>query len=53
MGAAWGDASPLFTGIRLKDEDLEESANLPAPGVIAQEIAAALEPFDTIAEDLK
>jgi type I restriction enzyme M protein len=41
----------------LKDEALEESANLPAPDVIAQEIAddleAALEQFATIAEDLK
>jgi len=36
---------------------LEESANLPAPEIIAQEIAddpeAALEQFATIAEDLK
>jgi type I restriction enzyme M protein len=41
----------------LKDESLEESANLPAPGVIAAEIAedlqAALEQFATLAEDLK
>ncbi|HEX4405744.1 MAG TPA: class I SAM-dependent DNA methyltransferase [Polyangia bacterium] len=41
----------------LKDESLEESANLPAPEVIAQDIAedlqAALEQFATIAEDLK
>ena len=41
----------------LKDEALEESANLPEPGIIAQEIAddleAALEQFATIAEDLK
>ena len=41
----------------LKDEALEESANLPAPGIIAQEITddleAALEQFATIAEDLK
>ena len=41
----------------LKDESLEESANLPAPEVIAREIAddleAALEQFATIAEDLK
>ena len=41
----------------LKDEALEESANLPAPGVIAAEIAedlqAALEQFATIADDLK
>ena len=41
----------------LKDESLEESANLPAPGVIAQEIAddleTALEQFATIAEDVK
>ena len=41
----------------LKDEALEDSANLPAPEVIAIDIAAdleaALEQFATIAEDLK
>ncbi|HEY4183659.1 MAG TPA: class I SAM-dependent DNA methyltransferase [Polyangia bacterium] len=41
----------------LKDESLEESANLPAPEIIAQEITddlqAALEQFATIADDLK
>lgn len=41
----------------LKDESLEESANLPAPEVIAADITAdletALEQFATIAEDLK
>ncbi len=41
----------------LKDEALEEPANLPAPEIIAQEISedleAALEQFATIAEDLK
>lgn len=41
----------------LKDESLEESANLPAPDVIAAEIVedleTALEQFATIAEDLK
>jgi type I restriction enzyme M protein len=41
----------------LKDDALEGSANLPAPGVIAREIvddlAAALEQFAAIAEDLK
>jgi type I restriction enzyme M protein len=41
----------------LKDDALEESANLPAPEVIAQEITddleAALEQFSTITEDLK
>ena len=41
----------------LKDDALEESANLPAPEVIAQEISddleAALEQFASIAEDLK
>ena len=41
----------------LKDDSLEESANLPAPEVIAREIdddlEAALEQFATIAEDLK
>ena len=40
----------------LKDESLEDSANLPAPHVIAEEITrdleAALEQFNTIAEDL-
>ena len=41
----------------LKDEALEDSANLPAPDVIALEITedleAALEQFAAIAEDLK
>ncbi len=41
----------------LKDGSLEESANLAAPELIAQEISddleAALEQFQTIAEDLK
>lgn len=41
----------------LKDESLEDSANLPAPEIIAAEITddlqAALEQFATIAEDLK
>jgi len=41
----------------LKDDALAESANLPAPEVIAAEITAdleaALEQFATIAEDLK
>ena len=41
----------------LKDDALEESANLPAPEIIAQEITddleAALEQFAAIAEDLK
>ena len=41
----------------LKDDALEESANLPAPHIIAQDITddleAALEQFATIAEDLK
>jgi type I restriction enzyme M protein len=41
----------------LKDEALEESANLPSPEIIAQEISddleAALEQFATIADDLK
>jgi len=39
----------------LKDESLEDSANLPAPELIAEEITAdlesALEQFATIAED--
>jgi type I restriction enzyme M protein len=41
----------------LKDDAMEENANLPAPGIIAQEITdhleAALEQFEGIAEDLK
>jgi type I restriction enzyme M protein len=41
----------------LKDESLEDSANLPAPDVIAAEIAedlqAALDQFAQIAGDLK
>lgn len=41
----------------LKDDSLEDSANLPDPDVIALEIVAdleaALEQFATIAEDLK
>lgn len=40
----------------LKDEALEESANLPAPEIIAADITAdleaAMEQFATIAEDL-
>ena len=41
----------------LKDDALEESANLPAPEIIAADITAdleaALEQFSTITEDLK
>jgi len=41
----------------LRDESLEDSANLPDPEVLALEIAeeleAALEQFAAIAEDLK
>jgi type I restriction enzyme M protein len=41
----------------LRDESLEDSANLPNPNVLALEIAeeleAALEQFSAIAEDLK
>lgn len=41
----------------LKDDSLEDSANLPDPGVLALEITedleAALEQFAAIAEDLK
>ena len=40
----------------LKDESLEESENLPDPGILAREIVedlkAALEQFREIAEDL-
>jgi hypothetical protein len=41
----------------LKDESLEDSANLPDPAIIAQEIVedleAALQQFAAIASDLK
>jgi type I restriction enzyme M protein len=41
----------------LRDESLEDSANLPDPDILALEIAeeleAALEQFSAIAEDLK
>jgi type I restriction enzyme M protein len=41
----------------IKNESLEDSANLPEPSVLALEVAeeldAALEQFATIAEDLK
>ena len=41
----------------LKEDALEDSANLPAPGIIASEIVAdleaALEQFGEIEEDLK
>jgi len=41
----------------LKDDSLEDSANLPEPDIIATEIAedleAALEQFSQIANDLK
>jgi hypothetical protein len=44
-------------GLWLKDESLEDSANLPDPDVIAQEIVedleAALQQFTAIANDLK
>ena len=40
----------------LKDESLEDSANLPAPEILAREIAdnleAALEQFNSIFEEL-
>ena len=40
----------------LKDESLEDSANLPAPEILAKEIAenleSALEQFTSIHEDL-
>ncbi len=43
--------------LKLKDDALEESANLPSPEIIAADITAdleaALEQFATIAEDLK
>jgi type I restriction enzyme M protein len=41
----------------LKDDALEESANLPGPGIIAQHITddseTAMEQFAMIAEDFK
>jgi hypothetical protein len=37
----------------LKDNALEDSANLPVPEDIAADLEAALEQFATIAEDLK
>jgi type I restriction enzyme M protein len=47
----------LFHTDVLDEKGGDESANLPAPGIIAQEIAddleAAMEQFSTIAEDLK
>lgn len=47
----------VCTCVRLKDESLEDSENLPAPEVIAQDIAenleAALEQFSSIHEDLE
>ena len=50
--------SPLILDIFwLKDESLEDSANLPDPDVIAAEIVedleAALQQFAAIAQDLK
>jgi hypothetical protein len=43
--------------LAIKNESLEDSANLPEPSVLALEVAeeleAALEQFATIAEDLK
>ena len=52
-----GDENDAELPVISKDESLEDSANLPAPEVIAREIAddleAALEQFATIAEDLK
>ena len=38
---------------RLKDDALEGSANLPAPGLIAADLEAALEQFSAIEGDLK
>ena len=47
----------MSTSFWLKDDALEDSANLPAPGVIAADIVAdleaALEQFAAIEEDLK
>jgi type I restriction enzyme M protein len=43
--------------LAIKNESLEDSANLPEPSVLALEVAeeleAALEQFATIAEDLE
>jgi hypothetical protein len=47
----------LLSGGIAQPRILEQSANLPAPGLIAKEITddleAALEQFEAIAEDLK
>jgi len=47
----------LAARLWLKDESLEDSANLPDPNIIAQEIVedleAALQQFAAIAADLK
>ena len=52
----WFAAAPRLQ-LWLKDESLEDSANLPAPEIIAAEIVedleAALQQFATIAQDLK
>lgn len=37
----------------LKDDAVEGSANLPAPGIVAADLEAALEQFAAIEEDLK
>lgn len=42
MGGLWRD-EVNFDIFWLKDESLEESANLPAPEIIAREIAGDLE----------
>ena len=56
--AGWAvqDAARANIHFWLKDDSLEDSDNLPAPAVIAAEIVedlrAALEQFEAIAEDL-
>ena len=50
------DTVGTLLGLGLKDESLEDSANLPSPDIIATEIVedleAALEQFAEIAADL-
>ena len=54
---SWRPASANLDIVRLKDESLEDSANLPNPAVLAREIVedleAALAQFAEIAADLK
>ena len=57
LAAGWVIQDYMLDIFWLKGEALEDSANLPAPGVIAADIVAdleaALEQFAAIEEDLK